>query len=165
MTPWRGVTLVVLAFIVLGFVVQAVSGPGAAPGATPAATPAPTAVPRTETAAGEPVRRALAAIQRAFNAGDVATLCRPSALVDPAVIRQQNSFPSGCEGELEELVANEPPLRLTVHQLALKPGVATAMVTTRNGTEITVDFIHDGRRWLLSFSGGGDPMPALADAD
>jgi len=63
--------------------------------------PTPTAAPSAETAAGEPVRHALAAVQRAFNAGDIATLCRPAALVDRAVIRQQNRLPSGCEGEIE----------------------------------------------------------------
>ena len=161
MTPRRAVILVLLVLFVFGFVVQAVRGPAVAPGAAPAATPAAS----TPAPAGAPVRRALAAVQSAFNAGDVAQLCHPARLLDRAVIHQQNQLPGGCESELEGLVANEPPLQLSLRRLTLEQGLASAIVTTRNGSDVTVDFINDGGRWLLSFSGGNDPMPALADND
>jgi hypothetical protein len=166
MTPRRAVILVLLVLFVFGFVVQAVRGPATAPGAAPVPTPAASTPASTaDTAAGAPVRHALAAVQSAFNAGDVAQLCRPARLLDRAVIHQQNQLPGGCESELEGLVANEQPLQLSLHQLALKQGLASAIVTTRNGSDVSVDFINDGGRWLLSFSGGNDPMPALADND
>jgi hypothetical protein len=166
MSPPRVVIVVLLALIVFGFVAQAVAGITAAPSAAPVGTQAtPTATPAADTGRGEPVRRALATVERAFNAGEVSRLCRPAALVDRAVIRQQNRLPGGCESELEGLMATEQPLRLTVHQLTLKQGLASATVTTTNGTDVSVDFIPDGHGWLLSFSGGDDPMPALADDD
>jgi hypothetical protein len=166
MTPRRGVTLVLLTLIVFGVVVQAIRGPAVSPGAAPVATATPpAAAASTETPEGEQVSRALAAVQRAFNAGDVARLCRPAALVDPAVIRQQNRLAGGCESEIEGLVANEAPLRLTVQRLALQRDLASAEVATSGGADVSVDFVHQGRRWLLSFSGGNDPMPALAGTD
>jgi hypothetical protein len=154
------VILLFLALIVFGVVGQAVGGPAASPAAAPVSTPTSTTTPRDEQ-----VARALAAIQRAFNEGDVSRLCRPAALVDPAVIRQQNRLPGGCESEIEELVANEPRLRLAVQRLALRRDLASATVTTTSGASVSVDFVHHGRGWLLSFSGGADPMPALAGAD
>ncbi|MGH2945976.1 MAG: hypothetical protein ACRDPC_06915, partial [Solirubrobacteraceae bacterium] len=120
------------------------------------ATPAPV------TGRAREVLRALAAVRQAFNAGDVRRLCRSGALVDPAVIRQQNRLPGGCESELEGLVANEPPMRLTVRRLALRRDLATATVATASGADVQIDLVRQGRRWLLSFSGGNDPMPALA---
>jgi hypothetical protein len=162
MSPRRAVIVVLLALIVFGFVAQALAGITAAPAAKQAT---PTATPTVGTGRGDPVRRALAAVERAFNAGEVSRLCRPAALVDRAVVRQQNGLPGGCESEVEGLMANEPPLRLTVHQLTLKQGLASATVSTGNGTDVSVDFVRDGQRWLLSFSGGNDPMPALADDD
>jgi hypothetical protein len=168
MTPRRGVILVLLALIIFGVVVQAVRGPATSPAAAPVATPTPTplaAAPSAQTRRGEQVARALAAVQRAFNAGDVSRLCRPAALVDRAVIRQQNRLAGGCESEIEGLVANEPQLRLTVQRLALRPDLASATVKTASGASVPVDLVPHGRSWLLSFSGGNDPMPALAGAD
>jgi hypothetical protein len=169
MTPRRSVTLAVtllfLALVVFGVVVQAVGGTSASPAAAPVTTPTPqAAAPSTKTPEGEQVVRALAAIQRAFNAGDVTRLCRPAALVDPAVIREQNRNPGGCESEIEELVANEPQLHLAVRQLALRRDLASATATTTSGASVSVDLVRHGRGWLLSFSDGNDPMPALAGA-
>jgi hypothetical protein len=82
-------------------------------------------------------------------------------LVDPAVIRAQNARRDGCEGEIESLIAGEPQLRVTVRDLAVRGNLATADVETRSGGT-TVDFVRRGGRWLLSFSDGDDPMPALA---
>jgi hypothetical protein len=127
-----------------------------------AATPTPTPPPQTGSAGA--VTRSLAAVQRAFNAGDVALLCRSGALVDPAVIRQQNAGSGDCESELETLIAHQPPLRLTVQRVGLRPDLATADVATASGAVVAVDVVRQGTRWLLSFSNGGDPMAALAVA-
>jgi hypothetical protein len=35
-------------------------------------------------------------------------------------------------------------------------------VVAANGGSATVDFVRRDRRWLLSFSDGNDPLPALA---
>jgi hypothetical protein len=99
---------------------------------------------------------------RTFNAGDVRLLCRSGALVDPAVIRQQDAGSGGCESQLETLMAFEPPLRPAVRHVALRRDLATAAVATASGASVPVDLVRQGRRWLLSFSNGNDPMQALA---
>jgi hypothetical protein len=159
------IPILLLVLVLFGAALQIVRGPAGAPraatpaggassGATP--TPTPTAGPARH------VDRALAAVQRAFNAGDVRQLCRPGAIVDAAVIREQNGHSGGCESELESLIANEPPLRLTIRQVALRRDLATASVTTASGAAVPIDLVRRGRRWMLSFSDGVDPMPALA---
>jgi hypothetical protein len=155
----RGVipVIVLLALVVFGFVVQAVRGPSAATQPS-AATPDP--VPTNAQAAA--VLKALATVQRAYDAGDARRLCRPGAIVEGAVIRRQRAQSGGCESEVESLMANVPRLQLTVRELTLAPDLATATVTTSKGTSAPVDLVRDGRRWLLSFSDGGDPLPALA---
>ena len=157
----RGVLpiLVLVAIIIVGAVVQIVRGPGTATsvgssGAGAHAMPAPTGADR-------PVLRSLAAVQRAYDAGDVKRLCRPAALVDPAVIRAQNVRGPGCESELESLMGNRPSLRVKVRGLAVGRELAEAVVATTAG-DIRVDFVRRRGRWLLSFSDGQDPLPALA---
>jgi hypothetical protein len=150
----RGVVpvLLLLVLVVVGFVLQAVSGPNAATSGA-RATAAPSATP---TAAERPVLRSLAAVEQAYAAGDVRRLCRPGALLDPAVIGD------GCERRLESLIANVPRLQVTVQALALRRDLATAAVRTTSGSATTVDFVRRGRRWLMSFSDGQDPIAALA---
>ena len=159
----RGVIpfVVLLLLVVLGTVVQIVAGTvatrgGSVSGPRPAvaATPPPTRPARQ-------VIRSLGAVQHAFAAGDVRRLCRPGALVDPAVIRRQNAHTGGCESELEQLIATKRQLRLSVRGVSLRRDLATASVATAAAT-VPVDFVRHGPRWLLSFSDGGDPMPALA---
>ena len=151
--------LLLLVLVVIGAVVQFVDGRGPS-GQTRAATPSATPSATTRTAA-RGVAQALASVERAFNAGDVRLLCRPGRLVDPAVLRKRGA---GCESQLEVLMANEPPLRLTLRGLLLEPDLATATVTTARKTTVTVDLVRQGTRWLLSFSDGGAPMPELAGA-
>ena len=150
----------VLALVVFGWVAALVRGsPGTA--VRPAvSTPTPTAA--APAAAARDVASALDRAQRAFDAGNVRLLCRPGALVDPAVIRQQNAHSGGCQGEAETLIGDEPPMRLTVRSLALRGDLATATVTTARGTTAHVDLLRNGGRWLLSFSNAGDPLPPLA---
>jgi hypothetical protein len=156
------IPLLMLLLVLFGTGVQIVRGTAAVPSrqapiaATPTPTPAPPAGPARD------VVRSLARIQRAFNAGNVRLLCRPGAVVDAAVIRRQNAQSGGCESELENLMAHEPPLRLTMRQVALRRDLATATVAITSGAGVPVDLVRQGRRWLLSFSEGSDPMPALA---
>jgi hypothetical protein len=159
------IPILLLVLVLFGVVAQIVGGRTAAPGA-PVATPQ-ASVAATPTPSAGPARavvRSLAAVQQAFNAGDVRLLCRSGALVDPAVIRLQNAGSGGCESQLETLMASELPLRLAVRQVALRRDLATAAVATASGGSVPVDLVRQGRRWLLSFSGGGDPMLALAGA-
>ncbi len=156
----RGVLpmLVLLVLVLGGTLLQIVRGPAsAAPAASP---PAATATPAT--GAARDVLQSLAAVENAYDAHDVGRLCRSGALVDPAVVRAQNARGKSCEGELESLMANEPRLGVTVRDLAVDGALATADVATSSGATSSVDFVHRGGRWLLSFSDGGDPMPALA---
>ena len=132
---------------------------GLATGKATAPRPAAPSHPSPET---KRVAAAIGAVQQAFDAGDVRQLCRPGALVDPAVIREQASQPGGCESELETLVAHGP-IRLAVGSVAVKPDLATAAVRTADGATVPVDLVRDGSRWLLSFSDGDDPLPALTD--
>src|SRR4051794_39737977 len=105
--------LILALFNAARIVVPTAANPGAAvaTGQAPVgATPTPT--PRASSARA--VARSFAAVQRAFNAGDVRLLCRSGAVVDRAVIRRQNAGSRGCESELETLMPKEPPPRLAV---------------------------------------------------
>ena len=164
----RGVwpVLLVLVVVILATGLRIAGEVAGEPGPPGTPTPTPTPTPtQTPTGAGRDVVRSLAAVQRAYNAGDVRLLCRPDRLVDPALIRQQNAQKPGCEAELEALMANEPPLRLTVDEVLLRHDLATATVTSARGASVRVDLIRDAGRWLLSFSDGSDPMPALAGSE
>jgi hypothetical protein len=155
--------LVVLLLVVFGIVLQTVGGPAAAqPDPQPMVDARPTPAPRTGDARA--VLRSLAVVRRAYDIGDVRRLCRPGALVDPAVIQAQNAGPAGCESEIESLIASRPRLQLKVHGVAVRPDLATVDVSTVSGSGASVDFVRRGRRWLLSFSAGQDPIPALAGA-
>jgi hypothetical protein len=159
----RGVlpALLLLTLVLVGTGMQIAFG--SAPGASPAATPTPTPTPAVgETAA---VERSLTAVQRAFNAGDLGLLCRRGRLVDPDVIGGQDADGPGCEAELEALMADAPPLRLTVRRVTVRPDLASITVTTAGGQDAVVDMVRRGDRWLLSFSNGNDPMPVLAGTD
>ena len=156
--------VLLLVLVIFGAVGQIIRAAVAAPPPRPTTTGGdpPSAVTRP-TRAERAVIGAVAAVQGAFNAGDVTTLCRPGALVDGAVVALQNSLPGGCEAELEGLMAADAsPLRLTVRGLALRQDLATAFVSTSRGAQVTVDLVRGPHDWLLSFSGGDDPLPALA---
>ena len=146
-----------LVLVVVGAVVRFVDTAG---GTAPTRAATPSATPSAATrAAARGVAQTLASVERAFNAGDVRLLCRPGRLLDPAVLRKRGA---GCESQLEALMADEPPLRLTLRDLALEPDLATATVTTARKTTATVDLVRQGSHWLLSFSDGENPMPELA---
>jgi hypothetical protein len=170
MLPRRGFVAVVVALIVFSWIAALVTGsPGASVGPpAPAPTPAATAAAGTA-AAGTPaagtardVGAALDRVQTAFNGGDVGLLCRPGALFDPAVVRQQDTQPGGCEGEAETLIGDQPRMRLNVRSLAVRGDLATATVSTLRGTTARVELLRDGGRWLLSLGVADDPLPALA---
>jgi len=131
----------------------------ARPARRPSAPPAAKPTPATTAVIGT-----LVGIERAFNAGDVRLLCRRGGPVDPAVLAGEAAQPGGCEAQIESLVGDEPAMRLVVHRITLRPDLAIAAVTTTKGTSRTVDLVRRGHSWLLSFSDGADPMPALAGA-
>lgn len=153
----RGVlpVLALLVLVVAGAVLQIVRAPAAGAPAPPPDASAPVGPSPAERA----VLRSLGAVERAYRAGDVRRLCRPGALLDPAVIRAQSR---GCESRLERLMTTVPRLRVTIRGLTLRPDLATAAVRTARDTVTAVDFVRRGKRWLLSFSDGEDPFPALA---
>ncbi len=156
--------VLVLVLVMFGWAAALVHGtPGAVVG--PArSTPTPTAPPAAAVPAGAArgVADALDRVQRAFNAGDVALLCRPGALVDPAVIRQQDAQSGGCEGEVETLIGGRPSMRLELLSPGVRGDLAAATVKTARGATARVDLLRTGGRWLLSFSQADDPLPALA---
>jgi hypothetical protein len=155
----RGVlpALVLLVLVVVGTVLAVVNGPASSTtGAQPTVTPGP------DPAGERMVVRTLAAVDRAYDAGDVRRLCRPGALLDAPVVRAVDRQAEGCESELEDLMANVPRLHVTIRALALRPDLATADVETTLGADATVDFVRRGKRWLMSFSDGEFPIPALA---
>jgi hypothetical protein len=154
----RGVlpALVLLLLVVVGGVLQVAGG-----SAGPATDAPPTVTPSPNTAGERAVLRTLSAVERAYAAGDVRLLCVPGALLDSAAIRAQDSQAKDCEDLLESLMASVPRLHLRVRALALEPDLATAEVVTTSGAEATVDFVRRRKRWLMSFSSGEYPIPAL----
>jgi hypothetical protein len=154
--------LLLLLLVLLGTVARIIGG-AAATGRPATSSPTPSAAIPADGA--RRVVKALAAVERAFNAGDARLLCRRGRLVDPAVLRNIAVGSGGCESELESLMADEPPLRLAVRRLSVQRDLATATVTTARGTTVPVDLVRQGFRWLLSFSDGDDPMPKLAGAE
>ncbi len=152
--------LILLALLVIGTGASIVTG--TAPQRTPAAAQ-PTATPTPASSAHAPaIAAAVARVQHAFNAGDTGALCRPDALVDAAAIRRLDRRPGGCEAQLEVLLADSSPMQLTVRKVSMRSDLATAVVTTHPGTTVSVDLVRGPRGWLISFSDGDDPMPALA---
>jgi hypothetical protein len=151
-----------LALVVVGAGLQIAFGSAASSGSPPAA---PTATPVPTSGQAGAVVKSVAAVQQAFNAGDVGQLCRRGRLVDPAVISGQNADTGGCEAELETLMGHAPQLKLTVRRVSLQPDLASVTVTTARGPDAVVDMVRQGDRWLLSFSNGNDPMPVLAGTD
>jgi hypothetical protein len=55
-----------------------------------------------------------------------------------------------------------PRLHVRLRALALRPDLATAELASTFGAAATVDFVRRGKRWLMSFSDGEDPVPSLA---
>jgi hypothetical protein len=130
----------------------------AAAASTPAATPAAAPLPPGSTG----VVRAIAGVERAFNAGNVRRLCRPGALLDPSVVREQSLRPGGCLGEASSLVDATAPWHLVVHSVVMRTYLATATLERASGGTVVVNLVRHGSRWLLGFSWTSDPLPALA---
>jgi hypothetical protein len=152
--------LLLLTLVLIGTGMQIAFGSSSGPSG--AAAVRPTAPPSPVTGRAVAAVRALATVEQAFNAGDVALLCRRGGPVDPAVIRRENAAAPGCEAELEALMADTPPLRLSVRRISLRRDLATVTFTNARVRDAVVDVVRRGGRWLLSFSDGNDPMPVLA---
>ena len=104
---------------------------------------------------------AIYALSRALRDGDVAALCRPSAIFTPPVVADMNTPGTSCEASDEVSSALSRPPALTVVALAFRPDLAVAQVSAPGGT-VPLDVVRYGRRWLVSFSDGNDPLAALA---
>jgi hypothetical protein len=103
---------------------------------------------------------AVSALSRALRDGDVEALCLPGSIFTPAVVAEMNGGGQSCEASIEESAAIARPPALTVVALSLRPDLAVARVTGTHGT-VPVNLVRDGRRWLVSFSGGDDPLGAV----
>jgi hypothetical protein len=159
----RGVlpVLALLALVAIGVVFQIVRGAGAP------ARPAQDSghpVPAAATGEASAVLRSLGAVEGAYEAGDARRLCRPGALVDPAVVGAQDAKRPECKAELESLMSRVSSLRPAVRDIALRPDLATLDVSVAGAASVPVDFVRLQGRWLLSFSDGEDPMRVLAGA-
>jgi hypothetical protein len=128
------------------------------------------AAPRTRTAADPPVvlhgeaaraARAVDRLARALRDGDVERLCRAGAVFTSAVVAEMDRVGGGCEASLELSSELRHPPALRVTRLAYEVDLATAEVRVGRHSTIPLDIVRDGRRWLVSFSDGLDPIGAL----
>jgi hypothetical protein len=108
--------------------------------------------------------RAVADLEDAFRNGDVERLCTPGAIFTPAVVAAMNEGGESCEASVELSSELHRPPDLTVTRLALESGLATAHVRVGRGPTIPLDIVRSGRRWLVSFSNGIDPVGAVQRA-
>lgn len=115
---------------------------------------------------GQPARavRAVEVFARALRDGDVERLCRPGAVFTFAVVASMNAGGESCEASLERSDALRHPPTLIVTRLAFEPGLARAGVRVGAATSISLDVVRSGRRWLVSFAGGADPVAAVGQA-
>jgi hypothetical protein len=114
---------------------------------------------------GEPARaaRAVHVLARTLRDGEVERLCRPGAVFTSAVVAELNEGGQSCEVSLELSTALQHPPDLTVTKLAFEPGLATAQVRVGRGSTIPLDIVRKGRRWLVSFSNGAEPVGAIIE--
>ena len=119
--------------------------------------------PAPVSAQGEAARAvgAVAAFAHALRDGDVELLCRPGAVFTPAVVTSMNSGGDSCEASLERSDALEHPPTMIVTGLAFEPGLARTRVSVGGRSAIPLDVVRSGRRWLVSFSDGADPVAAV----
>lgn len=160
--------IVSAAAVVAATAVAAGCGAAALPGvAPPASRPA-----AARTAAGAPPRTALrgeaarvATAVRGFGVavrdGDVERLCRPGAIFTGAVVDEMGSGGVSCEAYVEELLATRRPPPAEVVAVSVTPGLATARVRANRSRTVPLTLVREGRRWLISFSDGTDPLGAL----
>jgi hypothetical protein len=109
----------------------------------------------------KPAEHAIQVLAGALRDGDVHRLCRPGAVFTSAVIAGMRATGQSCESSLELSAAVREPPTLTVTHVAVEPGLATAQVRVGSKGVIPLDIVHTGRRWLVSFSDGEDPVAAV----
>jgi hypothetical protein len=129
----------------------------------PASTAKTSTAPPPAVLHGEAARAAKAVdkLGRALREGDVERLCRPGALFTAAVIHEMRSAGATCEAWVEDALAAWGPPPTAVVAVSVEPGLATARVRVRARRTIPLTLLRDGRRWLVSFSNGNDPLSAL----
>jgi hypothetical protein len=107
------------------------------------------------------VAQAVGGLATALRDGDVERVCRPGAVLTPAVIRDMQSDGMTCEASVEDLLTARGAPQLAVAAVSAEPGLATARVRVRGGATVPLTLLLDGRRWLVSFSSGSDPLSTL----
>lgn len=115
---------------------------------------------------GEQARAAGAVdeLARALRDGDVERLCRPGAVLTPAVVAGMNAAFESCEQDIEQSSIVTRPPALSVVKLSYQRDLAIVHVRVGRGATIPLDVVRAGRRWLVSFSDGSNPLTALAAA-
>jgi hypothetical protein len=155
-----------LVLVALAIVVAPFSVPRF-PGSTPpvaSASPPKQAQPAHLQLRGESARAARAAdrLIAAMRAGDVEALCRPGAILTTAVVDAMNQEGLTCEADVEAELSAARPKGMTLLGITASPDLATARVRSSGGAAVPLTLLRDGRRWLVSFSQGADPISALA---
>lgn len=128
----------------------------AAPTPTPTATrtPAPSAEDRAVTAA-------VGRFSSLLEAGDVAALGRPGAVLTAEVVRSLNSEQGGCEDAADVLLNRTDNIALTVQRIATRTDLANVRVERPRGGTVVITLVRADRRWLVSFSGIQNPLAAV----
>jgi hypothetical protein len=105
--------------------------------------------------------RAVGGFTLALRNGDVERVCTPNAIFTAAVVRGIGGGGLSCEAAVEAMLTSWGPPRSDVLSVAVEPDLATARVRVRGGRVVPLTLLRAGKRWLLSFSDGNDPLSAL----
>jgi hypothetical protein len=127
-------------------------------------TPAPRAASAPLHGEAARAAHAVTRLADALRDGDIERLCTPGAVFTPAVVAAMEEGGLRCEASLELSPEIRRPPALTVTRLALERGLATAQVTAGRGASVPLDIVRSGRRWLVSFSDGSNPVAAVQRA-
>jgi hypothetical protein len=121
--------------------------------------PAPTLHGEAARAAG-----AVDRLERSLRGGEVERLCRPGSVFTSAVLAQISEPAGSCEASIELSDALAYPPALTVTRLRQTGGLAMARVRVGDGRTIPLDIVRSGRRWVVSFSDGVNPIGVVDQA-
>jgi hypothetical protein len=164
--PLRNLIILTVAALVVLAIIVVPGSAGRAPqtSTVAAATPphAPSAPLRAH-GASAPAAAAVFRLDGALRAGDVAALCRPGAILTPAVVTTLRQEGQSCEADVEAELARGAAEPLTLTSITTERDMATAQVRAPAGPDVPLTLLRDGNRWLVSYSHGGDPITALVD--
>lgn len=164
--PTRSLIIVMTAVLVAVLIVTAPLGSARTPAATTtvaSASPTSTTPPPRSTLS-PPTGDAARAVDRlvaGMRSGDVEGMCRPGRFLTTAVVGAMDDAGLTCEADVEAEFSATPPKGVVLLGISTLPDVATARVRSAGGTTVPLTLVRDGRRWLVSFSHGADPISAL----